>query len=70
MSLADPTAPWYAHATQQRLLDHAAGLISDAENRRLKAEIAAAVWADTPAVAVSQERREASSAPILVSGAA
>ena len=70
MSLADPTAPWYAHATQQRLLDHAAGRISDAENRRLKAEIAAAVWADTPTADDAQERRKALPPPILVSGAA
>ena len=47
MSLADPTAPWYAHATQQRLLDRMAGRITPEESRRLAAEIRDAVWAPT-----------------------
>ncbi|HEV8653320.1 MAG TPA: hypothetical protein VG276_28980 [Actinomycetes bacterium] len=45
MSLADPTAPWYAHATRQRLEDRAAGRITEAESRQLAAEIRDAVWA-------------------------
>jgi hypothetical protein len=45
MSLVDPTAPWYAHATQQRLLDRMTGRITAAASRRLAAEIRDAVWA-------------------------
>jgi hypothetical protein len=46
VSLADPTAPWYAYETQQRLLDRLAGRITPEESRRQAAEITARVWAD------------------------
>lgn len=49
MSPAAPTAPWYAYATMRRLLDRRAGRITEAESRRLAAEIRDAVWAPTGA---------------------
>jgi hypothetical protein len=70
MSLADPTAPWYAYATQQRLLDRMTGRITPEENRRRAAEITAGVWADTHPANRPGWAREPSSLAILVRGAA